>query len=267
MLSGGPATPTFLFNGMIHPLIPFAIKGVIWYQGESNAQTLDTSIEYQTLLPAMIVDWRTRWGQGDFPFLLVQLPNIVKSQKTPGKLSTWAVLRESQSKTLSLPHTGMSVSIDIGGALHPPDKADIGVRLALVARRVAYGENLVSSGPVYDAMKIEGNKIRVTFRPDSVGSGLVISGPPWIDPKVIPVSKAELEGFAIAGEDKNWINAEATIDGNTVLVSSSQVTNPVAVRYAWADNPACNLYNKEGLPAPPFRTDTWDLNPPASASK
>ncbi len=257
---GKRGDPTLLFNGMIAPLIPYAIKGVIWYQGENNGGNTALATEYGTLFPAMIGGWRSLWKQGDFPFLFVQLANLEDGSRD------WPRLRESQLKTLSLPHTGMAVIVDIGTAnnIHPPDKADVGARLALAARHVAYGETLVYSGPIYETMKAEAGGIRVSFRADSVGGGLVIGTAPWTDPKAAPVSKTDLEGFQIAGEDRKWVPAQAKIERNTVLVASAQVPRPVAVRYAWANNPRCNLYNKEGLPASPFRTDDW--NEPASAN-
>ncbi len=208
--------PSGLFNGMIAPLIPFSIKGIIWYQGETSAATVESSTLYATLFPAMITDWRTQWMQGDIPFLFVQLPNY----RSPG--ADWPDLRESQLKTLSLPKTGMAVTIDVGegGNLHPLDKADVGYRLSLLARHVAYGEKLVDMGPLYDAMKVEGSAIRVSFKPDSVGGGLVIGKSPRIDTKAAPVSTTDLKSFKIAGEDKNWVDAQARIDGSTVVVSS-----------------------------------------------
>ena len=250
---GRRGDPVCLFDGMIAPLVPYAIKGVIWYQGENNARTTALAAEYRTLFPAMIKDWRGLWNEGDFPFLYVQLANFDRVG------DDWPMLRESQSKTLALPKTGMAVIIDIGTGdnIHPPDKADVGARLALAARHVAYGQNLVYTGPVYDGMKTEGASIRISFGRDSVGDGLIIGSAPWVDPKAAPVSKTELQGFAVAGEDGKWVEAQAKIDGNTVVVSSPQVSRPVAVRYAWANNPRCNLYNKEGLPASPFRTDDW----------
>lgn len=250
---GNIATPAALFNGMINPLIPYAIKGAIWYQGESNE---GTCVEYATLFPAMIGDWRKRWEQGDFPFLFVQLPNF-QAYRAPGDSThdRWAVLRESQAKALALPNTGMAVTIDIGDPdnIHPRDKIDVGARLALVARHVVYGENIVYTGPTFDSLKVEGRKIRLAFK--NVGGGLVMGVPPWTpDGKPVP-PPAALTGFEIAGQDRKWISAEAVIDGASVVVSGPQVASPVAVRYGWANNPSCNLYNKEGLPASPFRTD------------
>jgi sialate O-acetylesterase len=255
----GPAIPSSLFNAMINPIIPFAIKGVIWYQGEDNAAPA-AALEYAKLFPAMITGWRTLWKEGDFPFLYVQLANLAQRYR-----DNWPLLREAQFKTLSLPKTGMAVTIDIGTPyfIHPPDKADVGLRLSLLARHVAYGENVVCFGPLYDSTKVEGATIRVSFRPDTIGDGLVIGSSPWKDPKATTVpSTTELQGFLIAGEDQKWVDAQAKIDGNTVVVSNAQVPNPTAVRYAWAQSPLANLYNKNGLPASPFRTDDW--NPKSS---
>jgi sialate O-acetylesterase len=250
---GAPNTPAVLYNGMIAPLVPYGIKGAIWYQGESNA---GNAPEYQVLFPRMITDWREKWNQGDFPFLYVQLASFKAPQKQPSE-GDWAYLREAQLKTLSLTNTGMAVIIDVGEptTIHPHDKVDVGLRLALAAKHLAYGQNLVYSGPIYDSMKVEGNKIRLTFK--DTGSGLQMSAPPWTPTGVPAPAPTELTGFAVAGADKNWVWAKAQIDGNTVVVSSDQVASPVAVRYGWANNPPCNLYNKEGLPASPFRTDDW----------
>jgi sialate O-acetylesterase len=235
-----PWTPANLFNGKISPLIPFGIRGVIWYQGESNA---GRAKQYRTLFPTMITDWRAHWGQGDFPFLFVQLANFMERKDEPGD-SAWAELREAQLMTLKLPNTGMAVTIDIGEAadIHPKNKQDVGKRLAAWALGTTYGQKVAISGPLYDSMKVEGSKIRLRFT--HADGGLVAKG-------------GKLAGFAIAGEDRKFVWADATIDGDTVVVSSPQVPSPVAVRYAWADNPECNLYNGAGLPASPFRTDDW----------
>jgi sialate O-acetylesterase len=235
-----PNQPAVLYNAMIHPLIPFGFRGAIWYQGESNAQR---AYQYRTLFPLMISDWRTRWDQGDFPFLFVQLANWLAVNPDPID-DAWAELREAQTMTLALPNTGMAVTVDIGEAddIHPKNKQDVGKRLALAARHVAYGEKLTYSGPVYQKMDVEGGVLRIYF--DHVGKGLVSRGD-------------ELKGFAIAGADKKFVWAKAVIDGDTVVVSSEEVANPVAVRYGWAINPVCNLFNVEGLPASPFRTDAW----------
>ncbi|MGH7601070.1 MAG: sialate O-acetylesterase [bacterium] len=240
-LANTPNRPTVLYNAMIAPLVPFAMRGAIWYQGESNA---GRAHQYRTLFPLLIKDWRARWGQGDFPFLFVQLANYQPVAKEPVD-DSWAELREAQTMTLTLPKTGMAVTIDIGDAddIHPGNKQDVGKRLALNARRLVYGENITYSGPIYKSMKIEGNHIRLFF--DHAQDGLMSKG------------GDNLHGFAVAGADRKFIWAEAMIDGKTVVVSSSQIAKPVAVRYAWATNPVCNLYNRAGLPASPFRTDAW----------
>ena len=230
-----------LYNGMIAPLIPYSIKGAIWYQGESNA---GRAYQYRKLFPAMIQNWRSDWGQGDFPFLFVQLANFMKPQPQPAE-SAWAELREAQLMTLALPKTAMSVIIDIGEAndIHPKNKQDVGHRLGLAALAIAYGSDVVYSGPIYESMTVEGDKVRLSFK--HIGGGLMSK------------NGEQLKGFAIAGVDRKFVWAEAEIDRDTVVVWSEQVPNPVAVRYAWADNPDCNLYNKAGLPASPFRTDDW----------
>ena len=234
--------PLGLYNGMIAPLLNFAIKGVAWYQGESNA---NQPIEYRELLPALIRDWRKSWNQGDFPFLLVQLPNFMEAKPQPSE-SNWALLREAQFKALSLPQTGMAVAIDIGewNDIHPLNKKDVGRRLALAAENVAYAdESVVYSGPSCQSVKIEGNKMIISFA--HIGKGLMAKG-------------GELKNFAIAGADKRFVWANAKIENNMVIVWNEQVPNPVVVRYAWADNPeGANLYNMEGLPASPFRTDEF----------
>lgn len=234
--------PIGLYNAMISPLTDFPIKGVIWYQGESNTDRPD---EYVTLFQTLINDWRKKWQQGDFPFIYVQLPNFLKPTEEPSE-SNWALMREAQLKALSLPNTGMAVAIDIGewNDIHPLNKKDVGYRLALAAQKVAYNEDVVYSGPIYHSMEIKGNKIILTF--SNTGSGLQAKG------------GGELEQFSIAGTDRKFIWANARIENNRVVVWSDKIQNPVAVRYAWADNPdGANLYNKEGLPASPFRTDDW----------
>jgi sialate O-acetylesterase len=231
--------PTTLYNAMLAPLIPYSIKGVIWYQGEANS---NRPKEYQRLFPNLIADWRKHFAQGDFPFLFVQLANYIESAKD----ADWPALREAQLKTLkSSPHTGMAVTIDIGEAadIHPKNKKDVGLRLSLAAQKIAYKENVVYSGPLYQAYKAEGNKIIVSFT--NTGSGLVSKN-------------GNLKHFEIAGADKKFVEAYAEIKGNTVMVWSDAIANPVAIRYAWSNSPdGCNLYNKEGLPASPFRTDNW----------
>ncbi|MDB6110169.1 MAG: sialic acid-specific 9-O-acetylesterase [Pedosphaera sp.] len=251
----GKNTASVLFNAMIRPLIPYGIKGVIWYQGESNAATPH---DYEKLFQCLITDWRSRWAAGDFPFLFVQLAAFVPPPKSPAT-GNWALIREAQSKALLLPRTAMAVTIDLGAGknIHPQDKADVGHRLALAARRMAYGEDLVFSGPACAAMTLEDGKIRLTFK--HAGHGLQAGAPPWTADGTKPAAPTELSGFAIAGDDQKWIQARAIIDGDTVVVSSDEVAHPVAVRYGWADNPSCNLYNQEGLPASPFRTDAWPL--------
>jgi sialate O-acetylesterase len=233
--------PLGLYNGMIAPLLNYNIKGVIWYQGESNT---GRPREYQKLFPALIADWRQKWNQGNFPFLYVQLANYMQVKDQPSE-SNWAELREAQLKTLTVPNTAMAVATDIGewNDVHPLNKEDVGKRLALGAQKVAYGdETVVYSGPIYQSMKIEGNKIILAFT--HIGSGLVSQG------------GSELKHFAIAGADENFTWAKAKIEGDKVIVWNDDLTNPAAVRYAWADNPeSANLYNKEGLPASSFRTD------------
>jgi sialate O-acetylesterase len=257
--NGGGNGPTNLFNAMIAPLMPFAIKGVIWYQGESNASL---PVEYRTLFSRLIQDWREKWGQRAFPFLFVELAGY----KATG--ADWSLLRESQRAALSLPNTGMATAVDIGNPenIHPADKHDVGERLALVARRLAYGEKVASSGPIFDAMKVTGNSISVSFKDD--GGGLIIGQAPWVPVDAQRLPTTNLLGFTIAGADKKWMPAEARIEDNTVVVSSSQVSTPVAVRYDWANAPQGNLYNKDNLPASPFRTDDWaePTTPASSAS-
>jgi sialate O-acetylesterase len=233
--------PTALYNGMLAPLIPYSIQGAIWYQGESNA---GQAYQYRRLFPAMIQNWRNDWSEGDFPFLFVQLANFMAAKPDPSD-SAWAELREAQTMTLALPNTGMAVIIDIGDAndIHPKNKQDVGKRLALWALAKTYGKELVYSGPIYKSMRIEGHNIILRF--DHVGGGLVAKG------------GEPLKGFAIAGADRKFVWADARIDGQTVVASSDKVPEPAAVRYGWADNPVCNLYDKEGLPATPFRTDDW----------
>ncbi|MEZ5038922.1 MAG: sialate O-acetylesterase [Saprospiraceae bacterium] len=236
-------TPTILYNIMIHPLLKLPIKGALWYQGESNADE-EGAYVYRDLFARMITDWRARWGVGDFPFLYVQLANFMAPSPTPTE-SNWAVLRESQSATLAIPNTAQVVIIDIGEAkdIHPRNKQDVGLRLSLAARKLAYQQDVVYSGPVYKEMKIEGNKVVLSF--DHVGSGLVAHD-----------KYGYLKGFTIAGADKQFVWAKAEIKGNQIIVWSDEVKAPVAVRYGWANNPDdVNLYNKEGLPASPFRTD------------
>ncbi|GAA4212815.1 sialate O-acetylesterase [Pedobacter jeongneungensis] len=237
----GPNRPTVLYNAMIHPFIQFSIKGAIWYQGESNA---DRAYQYRELFPVMIKDWRQKWGQGDFPFYFVQLANYMQVDNAPVE-STWAELREAQQRTLTLPNTGMATIIDIGDAkdIHPKNKQEVGRRLGLIALAKTYGQKNNYSGPVYQSAKVEGKQIRLTF--SNTENGIKVA------------DGAALTGFAIAGADKKFHWAKASIQGNQIVVSSDQVANPVAVRYAWGNNPVANLVTSDGLPASPFRTDTW----------
>jgi sialate O-acetylesterase len=238
-----PHRASGLYNGMIHPLIPYGVGGAIWYQGESNA---GRAYQYRTLFPTMIEDWRKNWGRGDFPFLFVQLANFMQWKPDPSEGSAWAELREAQTKTLALPNTGMAVIIDLGEAddIHPTNKQDVGSRLAQSAWKVAFGmDNAVDQGPMYHSMRVDGATIRVKLT-DTDGGLIALGGGP-------------VQGFAIAGPDRKFYWADARIEGDEVIVSSPGVSSPVAVRYAWADNPRCNLYNGAGLPACPFRTDDW----------
>jgi sialate O-acetylesterase len=225
--------PAALYNGMIAPLTPFAIRGVIWYQGESNSGP-ERASWYAHLFQTMIHDWRNSWDEGDFPFLFVQLANW----KT-GPEARWPVVRDAQRQTLQLKNTGMAVIIDVGDPddLHPKDKLDVGLRLALAARSIAYSEKIEWSGPLYKQLTHEEHALRVWF---DHANGLTAKG-------------GELTGFEVAGADGKYSPAQAVIDGTSVVVSSAAVPAPVSVRYAWADSPICNLYNREGLPASPFR--------------
>ena len=241
---GPNSYPTLLFNGMINPILPYGIKGAIWYQGESNA---DRAKQYQRVFPEMITDWRTRWNQGDFPFLFVSLANFNPPVEKPAE-SNWAELREAQTKTLSLSNTGMALAIDIGEAndIHPKNKQDVGKRLALNALKIAYNKDIVFSGPMYKSVEFKDGKAIVTF--SETGSGLKAKD-----------KYGYLKGFTIAGDDKKFKWAKAEIfDSQTVVVYSEEIKDPKSVRYGWANNPDnVNLYNVEGLPANPFRTDDW----------
>ncbi len=242
-----PNQTTVLYNGMIAPLIPFPIKGVIWYQGESN---VGRAQQYRRLLPALIANWRKKWGEGSFPFYIVQIAPWQPVKPQPGQ-SAWAELQEAQAMTArSVPGSGLATTIDIGNPndIHPKDKKDVGLRLALLALAKTYHRNVVYSGPVYQSMHIEKHAIRIFFR--HTDRGLMTRD-------TALAHGSSVQGFAIAGADQHWVWATARIEGNTVLVSSPQVPSPVAVRYAWADTPVCNLYNGAGLPADPFRTDHW----------
>ncbi len=232
---------TVLFNGMINPLLPFAIKGVIWYQGESNA---GRAYQYRTLFPTMIQSWREQWKNPDMPFLFVQLAPYGHNPKESGD-SAWAELREAQFLTSQkVKNTAEAVITDVGDEnnIHPKRKEPVGGRLALAALALAYGEKVVYDGPIYDGVKIDGDKAVLSFK--SLGKGLEAKDGP-------------LTGFTVAGEDKKFHEAKAEIQGDTVVVTSDQVAKPVAVRYGWANTPVVNLFNKDGLPASPFRTDDF----------
>ena len=236
-----PHRPGNLYNAMIAPLLDYAIKGAIWYQGESNA---GRAYQYRKLFPTMIQDWRERWGVGEFPFLFVQLVNFLAVEPQPAE-SAWAELREAQTMTLDLPNAGMAVIIEIGHPtnIHPINKQDVGKRLAMAALGIAYGKDVAFASPIYDSMSVEGETIRIRFK--YVFDGLMT-------PDCAPVN-----GFAICGEDHKFVWADAEIDGDTVVVSTNAVTKPIAVRYGWGNNPVCNLYSGAGLPVSPFRTDDW----------
>ncbi|HYW80642.1 MAG TPA: sialate O-acetylesterase, partial [Thermoguttaceae bacterium] len=247
--------PTVLYNGMISPLVPLAIRGALWYQGESNG---NEGVTYYQKKQALIGGWRQLFNQGDFPFYFVQLANFRAPTEDPAGGDGWAKLREAQVDTLKVPNTGMAVIIDIGEEkdIHPKNKQDVGKRLALWALAKDYGEEkIVYSGPLYKSMKVEGDKIRLSF--DHTGSGLMV-GLKEGRKRTKEVEGGELKWFSIADADQNWHWAKAVIDGDTVVVSAEEVKAPAAVRYGFTNNPeGCNLYNKEGLPASPFRTDSW----------
>ncbi|MGO8790391.1 MAG: sialate O-acetylesterase [Terriglobia bacterium] len=230
-----------LWNAMMAPLTPYAIAGAIWYQGESNA---DFAYQYRKVFATMIQQWRNSWGEGDFPFLFVQLASFSPGAKNP---DAWATLRESQEKTLALPKTGMAVAIDIGNSfdIHPKNKQEVGRRLALAAEGIAYGRKIEYMGPSYKSSSVDSGTLRVRFT--HVAGGLAVHG-------------SKLTGFVIAGEDQQFFPAEGKIEGDEVVLSSPHVAKPVAARYAWENDPKCSLYNKVGLPAPPFRTDDWTVS-------
>jgi sialate O-acetylesterase len=259
--------PSLLFNGMVHPVLPYAVSGIIWYQGEANAAR---AYQYRTAFPLLISDWRKAWGQGELPFYFCQLANYQPKKSVPED-SNWAELREAQSMALSLPATGQAVLIDIGeaGDIHPRNKKEVGERLARIALARGYGRNIPFSGPVYDSATFEDGKAKISFR--HTNGGLVAKPVPPVHcvasrdnttaPTVRNSPNSELEGFAICGADRQWVWADARIEGNQVYVCSDKVPAPVAVRYGWADNPTVNLCNGAGLPASPFRTDDF---PPAT---
>lgn len=241
---GGPVTaqnqPTALYNGMIAPVTNYALKGFLWYQGESNAGRPQ---EYAKLQPAQIADWRTKWNMGELPFLFVQLPGFMDYNYVPSE-SNWAAFRESQLSALSVPATGMAVAIDLGewNDIHPDNKKDVGKRLVLAARKIAYNEDIVYSGPLLKSSAVVNNRIELSF--SNTGSGLITN------------DGEELSEFAIAGADKKYVWAKAKIEGEKIIVWSDEIKTPAFVRYAWSDNPVNpNLFNKEGLPASPFSTD------------
>lgn len=233
--------PMALYNAMIAPIIPYGIKGAIWYQGESNA---GKAWEYRTLFPAMIKNWRDDWGQGDFPFLFVQLAPFMDIKPDPME-SAWAELRDAQLyTTVALPNTAQAVIVDVGDEkdIHPKQKGPVGERLALAARALAYREKVPYMGPAPSAVKINGNRIEIRFK--NTDGGLIAPG-------------GEVKGFTISGEDRKWHNAKAVIEGNKVTVWNEKVPAPKAVRYGWANYPVVNLQNGAGLHASPFRTDDW----------
>ena len=268
-LPGGLMPPSLLFNGMIHPLIPYAVAGIVWYQGESNVKR---AYEYRKAFSLLIQDWRKRWGRGNIPFYYCQLANYTDEALAPGARnppidSTWAELRESQSAVLSLPNTEQAVLIDLGEAknIHPVDKVDVGKRIALIALNKVYSKPVICSGPIYGDMKVEEGKVRVAFK--HTDGGLVAKPlpasyrPTSFSPDTVLLVRnsphSQIEGFAICGEDRKWQWADASISGNDVIVENPGIPHPIAVRYAWADSPICNLYNGAGLPASPFRTDNF----------
>ena len=236
---------TVLWNGMVKPLVPYAMRGALWYQGESNSPTAKI---YRQIMETLITDWRQQWAQGSFPFIYVQLANIGKTYDSlPAKGGSEAIKREAQLQNLSIPNTAIVVAIDNADSadmnnVHPKNKQDIGRRLALAALATVYDEKVAYVGPLYDKMEVQGDKIMLHFK--HVNSGLV-------------AKDGVLKGFAISGADKKFAWANATIEGNTVVVSNPGIAAPVAVRYGWGNNPPTSLYNKENLPASPFRTDVW----------
>jgi len=280
VLSGLPKAPPhierrglagYLFNGMVHPVTPYGISGIIWYQGESNAKR---ALQYQRLLSVLIQDWRSNWGGERTPFYFCQLPNFGTTKPAEGP-DSWAVLRDSQTAVAAaLPNTAQVVLIDIGEEtqIHPRNKRDAGERLARIALAKTYGRDIVFSGPVFRSLEVEGPAIRVRFTHTDGGLAAkplpATYQPSSLDPETKPLQRnspsSELEGFAICGKDGKWVWADAKIDGESVIVRSPEVAQPVAVRYAWANNPVCNLFNGAGLPAAPFRSDK--ASPDAAAT-
>jgi sialate O-acetylesterase len=262
--------PGALYNGMIAPLAPFALAGVIWYQGESNTSETDTLL-YADGFRRMIEDWRRRFHRAELPFYYCQLPNLGE-KTTEFPRSRWAEFREVQASSLALPHVGMAVLMDAGDSadIHPRNKRDVGERLALLALARSYARNVIADAPEFDRMKIEGRRARLFFRHTAGGlvapalpAEHVLRYMPDFTPAtaslVPPLAGTPVHGFAICGEDRCWHWAHAEIGGDTVTAWSDEVEKPVAVRYAWADNPTCNVFNGEGLPLMPFRTDEFPL--------
>jgi len=251
----GGGSPSAIYNSMVHPLAPFAMRGGIWYQGESNGSE---GVTYYHKKHALVNGWRKVFQNKDLAFYWVQLANFQKENENPAGGDGWAKIREAQTQALDIPGTGMAVITDIGAAndIHPRNKQDVGWRLAQWALHQTYGKkNVVPAGPLFKSQKVEGDSIRLSF--NYVGKGLMVGKKTGLEP-TMEVKAGKLSHFAIAGEDKKWFWAEATIDGETVVVKSSDVPKPVAVRYGYTMNPAkANLYNKEGIPASPFRTDGW----------
>lgn len=241
--SKNPHRPTVLWNGMVEPLVPMSITGVIWYQGEVNAGRAE---QYRSLFPNMIQAWRDAFKQGDVPFLFVQLANYGKSNGDSDAGSNWAELREAQAMTLKLPNTGMAVAIDVGNPtnIHPTDKLTVGKRLALAAEHVAYGKDVACQGPTYESLAINGHTVTLTF---AHADGLATK------------DNAPVKGFTVAGDDKKFVPAtSAKVEGNKVIVTAPEsIGTPTAIRYGWAGDPETSLYNAAALPMVPFRTDDW----------
>jgi sialate O-acetylesterase len=239
-----PTMPSVLYQGMLRPLAPLALAGAIWYQGEANSTR---AAQYRTLLPAMIADWRALFQQGDFPFYIVSLPAFMKRRDQPSS-DGWAEIREVQALTAqTTPNVGLAITVDTGDAdnLHPLDKLPVGERLALCALKNVYQRNITSEGPTFSKLEVLPGRLRIHY--SNTENGLVCKG-------------GRLGEFSVAGADRVWHWAEAQIEGNTVVVASTEIPNPVAVRYAWQANPLATLYNGAGLPAVPFRSDSWSLS-------
>jgi sialate O-acetylesterase len=249
-----PQAPSITFNAMIAPLVPYALKGFLWYQGEAD---VSRAAEYRVWLPRLITGWRELWAQGEAPFLIVQLPGHGRDI-APVANDGIPFLREAQASALRLPQVGLAITADIGDAadVHPDNKSHTAARLALLARELVYGEKIAGLSPAYDSHAIDGATVRVRFT--RVGSGLVVGTAPW-RPKGAPeLSVDRLRGFYLAGADQKWVEATATIEGHdTVVLQAPGVAVPISVRYGWAYTPKINLYSRDGLPAGPFRTDNW----------